>query len=170
MLGRLCILPLLLALTSPALAQFESDSNLPVEITADAMEWMNEEGIAIARGNADAVQGRYRLRADVLTAYVNQAGGDSPNRIRRIDAQGHVTLSTPTESARGEAGTYDVERKVAVLEGSVVLTQGTTVLRGEHLVMALVSGRSTLQGGTSGTIQPAEDGRVEMIFEPESGN
>ena len=107
MLGRLCILPLLLALTSPALAQFESDSNLPVEITADAMEWMNEEGIAIARGNADAVQGRYRLRADVLTAYVNQAGGDSPNRIRRIDAQGHVTLSTPTESARGEAGTYD---------------------------------------------------------------
>ncbi|MDP6952491.1 MAG: LptA/OstA family protein [Alphaproteobacteria bacterium] len=163
-------LMLALALTGPAAAQFESDSNAPVEITADAMEWMNEEGIAIARGNADAVQGRYRLRADVLTAYVNQGENTSPNRIRRIDAEGNVTLTTPTESARGQAGTYDVERKVVVLEGSVVLTQGTTVLRGEHLVMDLVSGRSTLQGGASGNIQPADDGRVKMIFEPESGN
>jgi lipopolysaccharide export system protein LptA len=170
MLRSLCALAFLLALTSPAVGQFESDSNLPVEITADAMEWMNAEGIAIARGNADAVQGRYRLHADVLTAYINQAGGASPNRIRRIDAEGNVTLTTPTESARGRAGTYDVEGKVVILEGSVILTQGTTVLRGEHLVMDLVSGRSTLQGGTSGVIEPAEDGRVKMIFEPESGN
>ena len=52
-----------------AIAQFEADSSAPVEITADSMEWMHEERIAVARGNADAVQGRYTLHADVLTAY-----------------------------------------------------------------------------------------------------
>ena len=116
------------------------------------------------------MQGRYRLRADILTAYVDQGETAAPNRIRRIDAEGNVVLTTPTESARGKAGAYDVERRVAVLEGSVVLVQGNNVLRGEHLTMDLVSGRSTLQGDASGDIQPAGDGRVKMIFEPESGN
>ena len=166
----LCVLTSLLVLVNTAAAQFESASNAPVEITADTMEWMNEKGIAVARGNADAVQGRYRLRADVLTAYIDQGETAAPNRIRRIDAEGNVVLTTPTESARGKVGAYDVERRVAVLEGSVVLVQGNNVLRGEHLTMDLVSGRSTLQGDASGDIQPAGDGRVKMIFEPESGN
>lgn len=152
---------------APAMAQFEADSRAPVEITADTMEWMNDKGIAIARGNADAVQGRYHLHADVLTAYINQGDGANANRIRLIEAVGGVVLTTPEETARGEVGTYDVEHRVVTLEGSVVLIQGDSVLRGEQLVMDLVSGRSTLYGGDSGVVQPAADGRVKAIFVPE---
>ena len=53
-----------------ALAQFEDSSEAPIEITADSMEWLNAERIAIARGNADAVQGNYTLSAHVLTAHM----------------------------------------------------------------------------------------------------
>ena len=57
----------------PALSQFEKDSELPIEITADSMEWLNKERVAIARGNAVAVQGRYTLSAQVLTAHLAEA-------------------------------------------------------------------------------------------------
>ena len=139
-----------------AFAQFESDSNAPIEITSDTMEWMNEERIAIARGNADAVQGRYKLHADVLTAFLNQGEGDTADKIKMITADGNVSLTTPEESARGESGQYDVENGIVELTGSVVLTQGQNVLRGDKLVMDLNSGRSTLESNE----------RVQAIFSP----
>lgn len=147
---------LLLFSSSSALAQFETDSNAPIEITSDTMEWMNEERIAIARGNADAVQGRYKLHADILTAYLNQGEGDTADKIRLITADGNVSLTTPEESARGENGRYDVEKGIVELTGSVVLTQGQNVLRGDKLVMDLNSGRSTLESNE----------RVQAIFSP----
>lgn len=142
--------------SSAAFAQFEADSNAPIEITSDTMEWMNEERIAIARGNADAVQGRYKLHADVLTAYLSQSDGDTADKIKLITADGNVSLTTPEESARGENGEYDVEKGIVELTGSVVLTQGQNVLRGEKLVMDLNSGRSTLESKE----------RVQAIFTP----
>lgn len=152
----------------PASAQFEDDSESPVEITADSMEWLNDEGIAIARGNADAVQGRYTLSAQVLTAYMAEdasEGSDTVSRIRRIEAEGNVVLSTPKETAHGRTGTYDVERKVAILQGSVVLTQGDNVFHGQKLTMDLTTGRSRLEG--SMPADPSENsGRVRAIFRP----
>ena len=154
---RLFLGVLLLALgSSAAFAQFESDSDAPIEITSDTMEWMNEERIAIARGNADAVQGRYKLHADILTAYLNQGEGNSADKIRLITADGNVSLTTPEESARGENGRYDVEKGIVELTGSVVLTQGKNVLRGDKLVMDLNTGRSTLESPQ----------RVQAIFSP----
>ena len=69
--------------TGPAMAQFEADSEAPIEITADNMEWFHDEQIAIARGNADAVQGRYTLSADVLTAHMTDAAGGATRTAPR---------------------------------------------------------------------------------------
>ena len=123
---------LLLSLgTLPVLAQFEDDSQEPIEITADSMEWLNSERIAIARGNAAAVQGRYTLSADVLTAHMAS----------------------------------DLEKKVAVLVGSVVLTQGDNVLHGQKLIMDLTTGRSRLEAALP-TTSSKDGGRVRAIFTP----
>lgn len=161
---------LLAGATAPAAAQFEADSNAPIEITSDAMEWQNERRIAIARGDADAIQGRYHLHAQVLTAYLNEAEGGTMGRIQLIEAEGEVRLTTPAETASGAAGTYDVGRKMVVLEGGVVLTQGDNVLRGERLVMNLETGRSTLEGVAQAGPAPAAGpatGRVRAIFTPD---
>ena len=58
-------------------------------------------------------------------------------------------------------GTYDLEKKTAVLVGSVVLTQGDNVLHGQKLVMDLTTGRSRLEGTSL-----ESDGRVRAIFSP----
>jgi lipopolysaccharide export system protein LptA len=169
--ARLVVLLPLLLFAAAASAQFEADSSAPVEITADAMEWFNDEQVAVARGNADAIQGRYHLHADVLTAYLSEGAGGALDRIRRIDAEGSVSLTTPEERARGRTGAYDVEHKKVVLEGAVVLTQGDNVLRGERLVMDLETGRSTLEGVPAAAPPPvaaAGAGRVKAIFSPES--
>ena len=156
-------------------AQFETDSAAPIEITADSMEWLNEKQIAIARGNADAVQGRYTLSAHVLTAHITSNpkdsgvsnGSTSTSQISLIEAEGNVLLTTPTEKARGNTGTYDVRRKTATLVGAVVLTQGENVLHGEKLVMDLNTGHSRLEG-TAGPADQDGDGRVKAIFNPET--
>ena len=153
-------------------AQFESDSAAPIEIVADSMEWLNEEKIAIARGNADAVQGRYTLSAHVLIAHIADEpnGNQEPNsQISLIEAEGDVLLITPNEKARGSIGIYDVRNKTAVLTGSVVLTQGENVLHGERLTMDLNTGHSRLEGAT-GPKDPTDDGRVKAIFNPENVN
>ncbi|HEX9646280.1 MAG TPA: LptA/OstA family protein [Alphaproteobacteria bacterium] len=171
MLRPLLAAALLVAAAMPAPAQFEADSNAPVEITSDAMEWLNTQRIAIARGNADAIQGRYHLHAEVLTAHLNQASGETLDRIRLIEAEGNVRLTTPQETASGKTGVYDVERKVATLEGEVVLTQGDNVLRGERLVMNLETGRSTLVGAPEAapvTAAGPGGGRVKAIFTPDN--
>ena len=156
-------------------AQFEADSAAPIEITADSMEWLNEKKIAIARGNADAVQGRYNLSAHVLTAHITNNpnddgvldGSTSNSQISLIEAEGNVLLTTPTEKARGNTGTYDVLKKKATLIGAVVLTQGENVLHGEKLVMDLNTGHSRLEG-TAGSAEQDGDGRVKAIFNPET--
>ena len=147
---------------APAAAQFEADSSAPVEITADAMEWRDEARVAVASGNADAVQGRYRLRADVLTAFLAERGGGegADNRIRLILADGNVRLTTPGETVTGANGTYNVENGQVVLEGAVVLIQGDNVVRGDRLDMDLTTGVSRL------TAEPESGGRVSAIFSP----
>ena len=148
-------------------AQYESDSELPIEITADSMEWLNEKRIAVARGNADAVQGRYKLHAAILTAHMAEeppTRSDTVSRIRKIEAEGNVVLTTPNETARGGEGTYDVENKIATLLGSVVLTQGDNVLHGQKLIMDLVTGRTRLEG--SDTAISDDKRRVRAIFNP----
>ena len=155
----------------PAAAQFEEDSNQPIEITADTLEWMENDRIAIARGDADAVQGRYRLYADELTAYLSEPGSDPDaagesdraGEIRRIDADGNVRFVTPEEVITGAAGTYDVERRLVHLEGGVVMTQGENVVRGDRLDMNLDTGVSTVSAVESSD----SGGRVSALFVPE---
>ena len=51
---------------APAQAQLASGSNAPVDITADELEVVNADCLAIWRGSAEALQDGSRLRADVL--------------------------------------------------------------------------------------------------------
>lgn len=82
----------------------------------DGIEWVSDANRVIAHGNAKAVRGSVTVTADTLTAYYrNGAGG---NEIWRLDADGNVTITTPTETATGYKGTYDLEKAIFVLRGN----------------------------------------------------
>ena len=146
----------------------QHDSSLPIEITADSMEWLSEDRLAIARGNADAIQGAYHLRADTLIAHLEEDSDGALTQIKRIDADGEVFLSSPGETAQGSAGVYDVTQQVITLTGSVVLTRDDSVIRGERLVLNLSTGKSRVEGVAVDAAGASEDGRVRALFVPES--
>lgn len=92
----------------------------PLEISADnGIEWQQEALVFLARGNAVAVRGQVRVRADVLRAYY-RITPDGETSIIRLDAEGHVRISSPGETAYGERGVYDMENAILVLSGKGV--------------------------------------------------
>ncbi len=155
----------------------DHDSSQPIEISADSLEVEQEQQVATFAGNVDAVQGDLVLSADRLRVHyegkesaVGIAAG-SGNRIRRIDAEGSVIIASPEETAEGDQGTYDVRGKLVVLEGRVILTRGENVIRGERLVMDLVSGKSRIVGAETTVADGGEvssGGRVRALFTPNS--
>lgn len=133
----------------------------PIEIAADALELDQDAGVAVASGNVTAVQGDVTLTADRLAVAYTPAAGAGPDVIRRLDATGNVTVALPGQTARGDAGSYDVDSGIITLTGSVVLTRGDNVVRGETLVLNLNTGTSRIDGGAGDG-----DGRVRGLFVP----
>lgn len=141
------------------------DTDKPIEISADSLEVKQDENIAIFTGNVDALQGDIRLRASQLTVhYRSGEGGEAGvNAISRIDASGSVFITSGRETAQGETGVYDVENSLITLIQNVVLTRGENVIRGNRLVLDLVTGQTRVDGGESG---PRSGGRVRSLFVP----
>ena len=148
------------------------DSALPIEITADRLEVVQPERVAIFTGQVDAVQGDMVLSADQLRVYYNaenqEAGSAVPggSSIRRIEAEGNVFLSSPEQTAQGKTGVYDVAGDQLTLQGSVVLTQGDDVIRGDRLEVELASGRSRVLAAEGASAGGGPSERVRALFVP----
>jgi lipopolysaccharide export system protein LptA len=139
------------------------DPSLPIEITADSLEIQREQSLAVFRGDVLAIQGEMHLRAQTLVVhYLEDETREEGTTISQIDASGEVFVSSPSETARGDVGIYDVEAGIIDLTGAVVLTRGENVVKGNHLVMDLNTGYSRMEsaGGADGE-------RVKSIFVPE---
>lgn len=168
--ARSALVPaLLLALFAgtPALAQMAGSSALkgldtqaPIDVDADRIEVLDRENQAIFTGNVRVTQARMTLEA--MRIKVVYTRGDTENPvIRRLDADGNVRLTTPSERATGRFGVYDVEKRLVTLIGDVVLVRGETRVEGDRLTIDLASGRSLLDGRASAT---GQGGRVSGRF------
>ncbi len=142
------------------------DTSLPIEITADSLEVQQDDQLAIFTGNVNAVQGDLILRADRLVVYYRANAAES-NAIRLIEAFGNVFLSSPTETAEGAKGVYNLDTDKIELIGAVVLTRGENVIRGDRLDMDLATGKSRVSSQTPGNDGVFPDsGRVKALFVP----
>lgn len=131
-------------------------------ITArDSLEYHENQQIAVARGDALAIRGDRRVRADVLTAHFGE--GNQQAAMDRIDALGNVLVSTPTDIVRAEKGDYDPVRGIATVTGNVRITRGDTQLNGERAEVNLETGESRLLSSPSGE-------RVRGLFLPKAKN
>jgi lipopolysaccharide export system protein LptA len=86
--------------------------------------------------------------------------------MQRLDARGNVRLISPSESATGNTGIYDVSAKIVTLVGNVTLDRGGSNLKGQRLVLNLVSGQTSFDGRSGGTAATpgATPGRVTGRF------
>jgi len=141
------------------------NSNAPVDVTADRIEVQDRADRAIFAGNVHATQAELTLDTQRLTvAYSNapQNGGGTGVQIRRLDAAGGVVVRSPSETAKGDFGIYDLDHKLITVIGNVQLTRGPNVVNGQRLVINLDSGRAVVDGGPPGV--NSSGGRVTGHF------
>jgi lipopolysaccharide export system protein LptA len=135
------------------------DSNAPVDVTADRIEVQDRADRAIFAGNVHVTQGELTLDTPRLTVAYSSGNGI---QIQRLDAAGGVTVRSPSETARGDFGIYDLDAKLITLVGNVRLDRGGSNVLGPRLVIDLTSGRAVMDGGAPGVGQSG--GRVTGRF------
>jgi lipopolysaccharide export system protein LptA len=163
----LILAPMALATAAAAVAQSREpvsalkghNSDAPIDLTADRLEVQDRADRAMFSGNVKVRQDELTLDTARLTVAYSSSGGV---QIKRLDASGGVTVRSPSETARGSFGIYDLDRKLITLVGNVVLQRQGSQLSGQRLVIDLDSGRAVIDGGPAGVGQSG--GRVTGHF------
>ena len=154
----------------------------PLEVTSEnGIEWQQDVKAYIARGNAVAKRGQTTLYADVITAYYRDIPNSSQTEIWRVVPDGHVRITTPTQTVVGDHGVYDIDQAVVVMTGSALkLTTPQDVVTArdslewydaKQLAVArgdavAVRGERRLRGDTlvAQVVQtPGEDSRISRV-------
>ena len=139
------------------------NSNAPVDVSSERIEVQDRADRAIFAGNVHVTQAELTLDTPRLTvSYSGGAGANNNVQIRRLDAAGGVVVKSPSETAKGDFGVYDLDRKLITLIGNVQLNREQNQVNGARLVIDLDSGRAVVDGGPPGVNQSG--GRVTGHF------
>jgi lipopolysaccharide export system protein LptA len=139
------------------------NTNAPVDVTSDRIEVQERADRAVFTGNVHATQADLTLDTQRLTvAYSGGQANNSNLQINRLDAAGGVVVRDPTETAKGDFGIYDLDRKLITLIGNVQLNRDSNQVNGSRLIIDLNSGRAVIDGGPPGV--NSSGGRVTGHF------
>jgi lipopolysaccharide export system protein LptA len=168
-----------------AFSGFSAKSNEPVNVESDNLEVRDQDQAAVFSGNVVLKQAGSTVTARKLTIFYYKKGegpkpagsgqgarpaqgetrapegGSAPEAgrdIRRMEAEGDVTVTQRNQKASGARGTFDVESNKVELSGGVVVSQNDNVIRGERLRVDLTTQTSRIEGG---------GGRVQGVFRPQ---
>lgn len=152
--------------SSPSTGVHFGQPGSPIDISAKSTQVFQQERRVVYQGEVEALQGTSRLRTPQLTLWYSNnnavkgsaapaGGGAGP--LERMEAEGPVFFVTPTQSAKGDHGSYSAADDTITLTGNVVLTQDKNVSTGDKLVIHQKTGLATLSSEKSG-------GRVRGVF------
>ena len=170
--GLLVAIGLALLACSPAALAQATKSNLnglklsndqPIQIESDTLEIREQEKTALFSGNVKVVQGTTTLQSGNMTVHYRGEGTSVTNGnadIEKIDVTDKVFLSSGTQQATADKGTFNLDAQVFVLEGDrVVLSEGQNVFVGCKLTVQMNSGEAKLDSC---------GGRVQIQLDPKS--
>jgi lipopolysaccharide export system protein LptA len=151
-----------------ALQGFSQNRNEPVQINARTLEVRDKKKMATYTGSVVLVQGDTTLRCNVLVVFYDGGEAGAPTvksstpgptgteQIRRIEATGSVVVTQKGQTATGEKAIYDIAddtvRLFPARGGTVVVTQGPNVVRGQRLIVHLDTGVSHFESDGSGGV------------------
>ena len=158
-------------------------------ITAkDDLEYWPQKHMAVARGNAVVVTtDAKRVAADTLVAYTTDNPPPAPaatstatprstpakpsndplvssGKLQRVEAFGHVSIRTPTDTVTGDRGVYVPDTGMARLGGNVRITRGQNQLNGAEADVNMKTGIATLVAQKAAVGQKAD--RVHGLVVP----
>lgn len=141
----------------------------------DDLEYWAQKHMAVARGDAVVVTNdARRLAADTLVAYTTDStappakpgatpaaakapSGDdamaASGKLQKVEAYGHVSVRTPTDTVTGDRAVYVPETGIARIGGNVRITRGQNQLNGSEAEVNMKTGISRLLSSNSGRVQ-----------------
>lgn len=129
----------------------------------ESLEYWEMKKMAVARGDAVAIQADKRLQSDVITGHFRD-NAKGAMQMSRADAFGNVKLTTPKETLTGDKGDYNTESGIATVSGSVTIARDGNVLNGGYAHVNLNTGVSKLFGSAPGA---KDQNRVQGVFHPD---
>jgi lipopolysaccharide export system protein LptA len=159
-----------------------TNSKQPISIDADKLVYYDKDHKATYTGNVVVIQGDTKMTCTAMTVFLDHAptpaadhapaqaakpttdsqpGPTADAGVKRLEAQGPVTVLSKTQVATGDSGTYDKGEDKVYLIGHVTLSDGQNVTKGDKLTYDLKTGVATVD--TSG-----KTGRVHGQFVPKS--
>ncbi len=124
-----------------ALAQLNSQSDAPLDITSDHFEAIEGQNFVTWTGNVHAVQGDVILTTPKLVAYQDENG-----KPEKIVATGGMRYSSKEAKISGKKMVYDAKTDIITVTGNVVVLQGEQVMSGHKLVYNLSTGSLVFSG------------------------
>jgi lipopolysaccharide export system protein LptA len=138
--------------TDISFAGLKTDTTLPVQVTADQLSVSQADGTAVFTGNVVVTQGAMTLQAgSVQVEYAKDQ-----KSIARMLAKGGVKMTAEGEAASAQNADYAPETGILILQGDVLLTQGTSAIAGQTLTISLKTGLGTMEGRVTTTFTPAQ--------------
>ena len=145
-----------------AFADFDTGSGESIQIEADKLEVRDDEKVAVYSGHVRVRQGKTILEAPELRVfYAGPAtpDGTAGSSVTRIEAGPGVSVRSGDQTATGDRAVLDMAKDLVTLEGNVLLTQGTNVVRGDRVIVNLATKQGRVEGGRVQTlITPGETG------------
>jgi lipopolysaccharide export system protein LptA len=132
----------------------------------DSIEYYSVKDEAVARGAAMIVTNDGRsIAADVLIGYLAPASANSvpgssstdnsliqSSQLKKVEAIGHVTIKTTSDTVTGQVGVYLPQSGLARLGGNVHITQGQNMLTGNDALVNMKTGVATLLAASGGQV------------------
>ncbi len=156
-----------------AFSGFKSGGKEPIQIEADHLKVYDDKAIAIFTGNVKVVQGGSLLKSGKLKVFYEKSGkknsgaGSQGNSIKRLEVSGTVYVSSDGNKATSDSGSFNMKTEDVVLKGSVVLTQGKSIMTGCLFRANLKTGIATMESNCNNKAGK-KTGRVKMLIDPKS--
>jgi len=163
------------------------DSDQPVRIESNTLEVRDKIRQATFAGDVKLTQGDTTIKCKVLVVFYEDTAAPSKKgpapapaagqpaqknsqKIKRAECKGDVFVVQKDQRASGDNAVFDVKSNTVTITGSVVLTQGPTVTRGDRMVSNLTTGitniYSTPAAAPGKGEPPKAPNRVEVLLQP----
>ncbi len=158
------------ALYTPHLGQLSLEGNPVLKdaqttvLVGSRVIFYEQSRMAITLGRSTIKRGDKLMQADTLKVYFTKDGAGKLV-FDRLEAEGNVVISTPSEIAKARRGIYRAKTQVAELFDDVVLTRADGQLRGNYGRYDMLSGQSQLFNNKGNA--PSSQ-RVQAILNPKN--
>ena len=134
-----------------ALQSLSKNRDKPLQIEAKTREMSDRDLTATFAGKVRVMLGDTSIQCETLTVYYDRSdqadgvktaepGPSGTQKVRKLAASGGIVIVYRNQIARGDFGTFEWNPDLASLTGTVMVTQGSSVLRGERLIANLTTG------------------------------